>query len=50
MERFVRQQNLERFRQLLGRVTDEQQIHQIKRLMAEEEAKDETPKIGPPAE
>lgn len=39
MEKFVHTQNLERYRALLARVTDEEQRTQIKHLMAEEEAK-----------
>jgi hypothetical protein len=50
MERFVQQQNLLRFRDLLFRVTDEAQRQQIKSLIAEELAKDPAPKLGPPGE
>jgi hypothetical protein len=50
MENFVHRKNLERYRDLLSRVTDEERRRQIKSLMAEEEAKDSPPKLGPPAE
>jgi hypothetical protein len=39
VEKFVREQNLSRFRDLLPKVTDEGQRKQIEKLMAEEEAK-----------
>jgi hypothetical protein len=39
MEKFIRDQNLSRFRELLLSVTDEGQRKQILRLIAEEEAK-----------
>jgi hypothetical protein len=48
MERFVRQQNLLRFRDLLLRVSDQEQRQTIHRLIVEEKAK--APKLGPPAE
>ena len=50
MEKFVHRQNLERYRDLLARVTDEEQRNQINHLMAEEEAKDARPKPAPAAE
>ncbi len=50
MEKFVREQNLVRFRDLLLRVTDEGQRQQINRLIVEEEAKARSPKLGLPAE
>ena len=40
MERFIHRQNLERYRDLLARITDEAQRQQILKLIAEEEAKD----------
>jgi len=43
----VHRKNLERFRQLLAHVTDDEQREQIKRLIAEEEAKDHPP-FDPP--
>jgi hypothetical protein len=48
MEQFVHRQNLERFRDLLSRVTDEEQRSQIKHLLAEEEAKEPPPQLAPP--
>ena len=50
MEKFVQQQNLRRFRDLLFRVTDEAQRAQIKCLIAEELAKDPVLKLRPPGE
>lgn len=44
MENYVHRRNLERFRDLLRRSTDEEQRNQIKRPIAEEEAKDSPPK------
>jgi hypothetical protein len=46
MEKFVREQNLLRFRDLLLRVTDQGQREQINRLIAEEEAKGRPAKLG----
>ncbi|WP_168192787.1 hypothetical protein [Undibacter mobilis] len=43
MERFIRRQNLERFRRMLARATDEAQRRQLEKLIAEEEAKDQLP-------
>jgi hypothetical protein len=43
MEKFVHDQNLARYRELLTRVTDPEQRRQIEHLMAEEEAKDALP-------
>ena len=40
MENFVHRKNLERFRQMLLTATDDEQRERIKRLLAEEEAKD----------
>lgn len=40
MEKFVHRQKLQRYRDLLDRVTDEERRKQIKLLMAEEQAKD----------
>ena len=39
MEQFVQRTNLERFRKLLQNVTDERFRDQIRRLIAEEEAR-----------
>jgi hypothetical protein len=50
MEKFVREQNLLRFRDLLLRVTDQGQREQIDRLIVEEEAKGCPPKLEPPVE
>jgi hypothetical protein len=50
MEKFVREQNLLRFRDLLFRVTDQGQRQQINRLIVEEEAKARPPKLAPPIE
>jgi len=50
MEKYIHRQNLKHFRDLLDTVTDVEQRKQIARLLAEEEAKDALPKIGPPAE
>jgi hypothetical protein len=49
MEKFVREQNLLRFRELLHRVTDERQRQQIIRLIAEEKAKGLPPGLEPQA-
>jgi hypothetical protein len=40
MERFVREQNLKRYHDLLARVTDEEQREQIKRLISKQETED----------
>jgi hypothetical protein len=40
MEKFVRRPKLQRYRDLLDRVTDEERRKRIKCLMAEEQAKD----------
>jgi hypothetical protein len=40
MEWFIRQQNLERFRRLLAQSPDESERRQIRKLLAEEEAKE----------
>jgi len=45
MEKPVNNQNLDRYRHLLTRVTDEEQRNQINQLMAKEAAKD-MPAIG----
>lgn len=45
MEKLVNKQNLERYRDLLTWVSDEELRNQIMHLMAEEEAKD-APAIG----
>lgn len=50
MEIFVNRQNTSRFRDLLLRVTDEDQRQQIHHLLAEEEAKAVPRKLGPPLE
>jgi hypothetical protein len=47
VEKFVREQNLSRFRDLLHRVTDEGQRKQIEYLIAQEEAKDPALKSKP---
>jgi rubrerythrin len=41
MDRFIHRANLERYRQLLARTTDEERRRQLLRLLAEEEAKDQ---------
>ena len=43
MERFIHRENLERFRRLLQLATDEGQRRQLKKLIAEEEAKEPPP-------
>jgi hypothetical protein len=48
MEKFIRKQNLLRFRDLLLRVTDPGQCRTIDRLIVEEEAKGRPPKLEPP--
>ena len=48
MEKYVHQQNVKRFRDLLGRVTDQGQRNQIERLLAEEEAKEAPLKLALP--
>jgi len=40
MDWFIRQQNLERFRRLLAQSPDESERRQIRKLLAEEEAKE----------
>ena len=40
MEKFIHNQNLERYRKLLSETTDEEKRQQIAKLLAEEEAKD----------
>ena len=50
MDIFVHRQNTSRFRDLLLRVTDTDQRQQIRRLLAEEEAKALPRKLGPPLE
>ncbi len=50
MEKFVREQNLLRFRDLLLKVTDQEQRQTIHRLVFEEEAKGGPPRLEPPAE
>jgi hypothetical protein len=40
MDQFVHRRNLERYRELLARATDEGQRRQIFKLLAEEEEKD----------
>ena len=40
MEKFIHNQNLERYRKLLSETTDEEKRRQIEKLLAEEEAKD----------
>ncbi len=42
MERFVHRKNMERYRELLSQTTDETQRQQLMKLLAEEEAKDQT--------
>lgn len=39
MDRFIRAENVRRYRKLLERVTDEEHRKHIKRLLAEEEQK-----------
>jgi hypothetical protein len=46
MEQFVHRKNLERFRSLLEKVTDVTFRDQIKRLIAEEEAKELPPETS----
>jgi hypothetical protein len=48
MEQFVHRKNLERLRSLLEKVTDVTFRDQIKRLIAEEEAKELPAGIPPP--
>ena len=50
MERFVQEQNLRRFRELLPRVTDEAQRKQILYLIAREKIKSLPPKLESTAE
>jgi hypothetical protein len=50
MEKYVREQNLLRFRDLLLRVTEQGQRQQIIRLIAEEEAKGRPSKLALPTE
>lgn len=50
MERFINQQNLTRYRELLMRVTDPEQRRQIALLVAEEEARYAPPRLAPVAE
>jgi hypothetical protein len=40
MEWFIRQQNLERFRRLLAQSSEESERRQLRKLLAEEEAKE----------
>jgi len=40
MEHFIRRENIRRYRQLLDRETDEQKLNVIRKLLAEEEAKE----------
>jgi hypothetical protein len=48
LDSFIHQQNLERFRRLLAQSTDDKQRQQIRKLLAEEEAKDlhDPPAVG----
>lgn len=48
MEQFVHRKNLERFRSLLEKVSDVTFRDQIKRLIAEEEARELPPEMPPP--
>ena len=41
MDRFVRRENIERYRRLLVQVTDGEQRRQLLKLLAEEEAKEQ---------
>ena len=41
MDKFVHQQNLNRYRMLLTETTNKAQHHQLLKLLAEEEAKDQ---------
>ncbi len=50
MERFLHRQNLQRYRELLTRVTDETQRLTILNLLSSEEEKDENSKIAKQAE
>ncbi|HVZ52075.1 MAG TPA: hypothetical protein VG986_08925 [Pseudolabrys sp.] len=43
MENFVRRQNIERYRRLLAETVDEAERRRIRKLLAEEEAKDTAP-------
>jgi hypothetical protein len=45
MERFIHHQNLENYRKLLTRITDDAQREQILKLLAEEQAKDDPPSL-----
>lgn len=44
MDRFIRRENIERYRRLLAQTTDEAQRRQLLKLIAEEEAKDNPPR------
>jgi hypothetical protein len=46
MDRFVHRANLDRFRQILARTTDEAERQRIAKLLAEEEAKNRLPPEG----
>ena len=48
MEEFVHRKNLERYRELLTRVTDEKQRRQIEHLLNEEVVKDPPVEIAAP--
>ena len=50
MEKFVREQNLLRFRDLLLKVTDHEQRQTIHRLIFEEEVKGGPPRLKSPTE
>ena len=48
MEKFIHRQNLEHYRKLLPETTDEVKLQTIRKLLAEEEAKDRlSPEIPP---
>jgi len=42
MDRFVCRENIERYRRLLTQTTDDEQRRQLMKLLAEEEARDQT--------
>jgi len=50
MEKFVHQENLRRYQELLLKVTDENQRKQIQHMIAQEKAKDSPPLLGRTAE
>jgi hypothetical protein len=49
MEKFIHRQNLEHYRKLLAETTDEVKRQTLRKLLAEEEAKDRVAPEKPPA-